>query len=410
MNIDRPLPDNRDYVSHLVCSLTGDRLPHDRMRGLSASGAPLLVEYDIAAIAKAVDRDALSRRPPDMWMWRELLPIPPDARIFRLGEQATPLVPLPEEGADPGSVCIKDEGHLPTGSFKARGMAVAVAMAKHFGARVLAVPTAGNAGAAAAAYGAAAGLDVHVVAPIDTPEITLRETAMYGARVEQVDGFIDACGQVVRRAVADRGWHDLSTLAEPYRLEGKKTIGLELAHQFNWSLPDVIYYPTGGGTGFIGMWKAFKELQRLGWIGARLPRMVSVQTDGCSPVKQALERGQESIETAWSPVTTAIPGVRVPKPLGGRLILQVIRDSGGHACSVADETALAVRAELAAHRGIHLCPEGAICVAALRDDLAAGRVGRDEKVVIFNTATGYKWPIPDPAGDGAHEDARPSRP
>ena len=273
-------------------------------------------------------------------------------------------------------------------------MAVAVTMARHFGKTELVVPTAGNAGAAAAAYGTAAGMQVHVVAPRDTPDITLREIAFLGAKTHQVDGLIDVCGQVARTSAAEHGWHNLATLAEPYRLEGKKTIGLELALQFEWSLPDIIYYPTGGGTGFIGMWKAFEELRALGWINGKLPRMVAVQTLGCCPIKSAVDAGIDEVTVAFQPVTTVVPGVRVPKPLGGRLIVTVVRESNGHASAVSDEATFNCHAEAAREHGLHLSLEGAACLAAYNEDLDAGRVTADETAVIFNTATGYKWPLP----------------
>lgn len=394
MKLNTEVKSDRDYVRNVECSSTGQVMAHDRMHGLSEVGAPLLVRYDLETIGARVDRDGIAARPGNMWMWRELLPIPPEAVIATLGEGFTPLFPSATRECDESTALIKDEGRLPTGSFKARGMAVAVSMAKHFGKSVLAIPTAGNAGAAAAAYGAAAGLSVKVFTPVDTPDVTVREMAFHGAQVFQVDGLIDACGAAVRDAVAKHGWHDLSTLAEPYRLEGKKTIGLELARQFNWSLPDVIYYPTGGGTGFIGMWKAFSELQSLGWIDCTLPRMVSVQTLGCNPIKEAFEQDLDDVPAPWSPVTTVVPGVRVPKPLGGRLILQVIRESGGHAGAVSDEAAFSIRTKIASERGINLSPEGAVCLAAYEDDLAAGRIHKDERAVVFNTATGFKWPMP----------------
>ncbi len=382
---------NKSFVRALKCSVTGQTFDHDRYHGLSQCGAPLLVDYDLGALRQALDRDEVASRPPDIWMWWEFLPMEPETIPVSLGEAVTPLIPLDTAG----QVLIKDEGRLPTGSFKARGMAMAITMARHFGKSVLAVPTAGNAGAAAAAYGASAGMDVHVFTPIDTPDVTVREISFHGAKITHVDGLIDLCGKQARAAVAKFGWLDMSTLAEPYRLEGKKTMGLELALQFGWSLPDVIYYPTGGGTGFIGMWKAFRELQALGWIGKKLPRMVSVQTTGCNPIQVAFEAGHEDIQTAFSPVDTVVPGVRVPKPLGGRLILQVLRESGGHACAVTDHSALSRRDEIAANQGISLCPEGSACVATYYEDITAGRISPSQTVVIFNTASGLKWPMPD---------------
>ncbi|MGI9423579.1 MAG: threonine synthase [Hyphomicrobiaceae bacterium] len=386
----------RTYVTHLECSFTGKHYTADRLHGLSDDGAPLLIRYDLQKIGAELQRSAIGERTGDMWMWQELLPL--DADIYRvtLGENITPLVPIdlgPKHGK--GHILIKDEGRLPTGSFKARGMAMAISMARHFGRMELVVPTAGNAGAAAAAYGAAAGMQVHVFTPDDTPEITLREIAFFGGQTHRVDGLIDRCGEFARAAAAEHGWHNLATLAEPYRLEGKKTIGLELALQFDWSLPDIIYYPTGGGTGFIGMWKAFGELRELDWIGTKLPRMVSVQTHGCSPIKKAFDAGQADVQEAFNPITTLVPGVRVPKPLGGRLIIEVLRASNGHATDVSDEAVFKCHTEAAQDHGIHLCLEGAACLAAYREDLAAGRVSQDETAVIFNTATGYKWPLPE---------------
>ena len=379
------------YVSHLECSLTGQHYSHDRMRGLSDAGAPLLVRYFLGKISEVISKDTFVQRSPDIWRWREFLPLPLEMEPVSLGEIETPLIAFRELPR----VFIKDEGRLPTGSFKARGMAVAVSMAKHFNANGLVVPTAGNAGAAAAAYGAAAGIPTHVYAPIDTPTITLQEIELHGAQCHHVDGLIDRCGQLARKAASENGLHDLSTLAEPYRLEGKKTIGFELALQFNWSLPNVIYYPTGGGTGFIGMWKAFDELEAIGWIGSRRPRMVSVQTLGCNPIQQAFEAGHDDIMTAFAPVDTIVPGVRVPKPLGGRLILSVLRASGGHACAVSDDATIECRDQIARSEGINLCPEGAACHVAYLSDLETGAVNRDETVVIFNTANGLKWPMPE---------------
>lgn len=379
------------FVLNLECSRTGCRYACDLLQGLSQAGAPLLVRYDLARLKASLDRDQVIERGRDIWMWRELLPLAPDTAPTALGEAVTPLFRIPGFGS--GHALIKDEGRLPTGSFKARGMAVAVTMAKQFGKTVLAVPTAGNAGAAAAAYGAAAGMQVHVFMPRDTPQITVEETIYHGARVTMVDGLIDTCGKLVRAAVAEHGWHDLSTLAEPYRLEGKKTMGFELALQLGWTLPDVIYYPTGGGTGFIGMWKAFEELTALGWISTKLPRMVSVQTLGCNPIKTAFDAGHDDVTEPFSPVTTCVHGVRVPKPLGGRLILQVARDSGGHACAVSDEAVARTRVMVARRHGVHLCPEGAACLAAYREDVDNGLTSPDDIAVIFNTASGLKSPF-----------------
>ena len=382
------------FVTHLECSATGARYEHDRLHGLSEHGAPLLVRYDLDAIAGAVSPEKLQERRRNMWRVHELLPVPIGAMRVALGEIATPLIPLRDDTRDRGEVLIKDEGRLPTGSFKARGMAVAVTMARHFGKQQLAVPTAGNAGAAAAAYGTRAGMEVFVFTPEDTPEVTVREIGYHGAKVFRVNGIIGECASIVRQGTRHMNWHDLSTLEEPYRLEGKKTMGLELAEQLGWELPQVIYYPTGGGTGFIGMWKAFDEMEALGWIGSERPRMVCVQSAGCSPILAALEAGEKTVANAWSPVETEIPGVRVPKPLGGALILKVIHESHGFASVAEDEVVHRTRAELAAKAGIFLSVEGALCVAAYRADREAGRVAADERVVIFNTATGFKAPMP----------------
>ncbi len=383
------------FVTHLECSESRERHDHDRLHGLSRAGKPLLVRYDLVAIAKAVSKDDLNRRAADMWRYRELLPMRSRDRLMSLGEARTPLIDLSADSAGHGYLLVKDEGRLPTGSFKARGMAVAVTMAKAFGVVRLAVPTAGNAGAAAAAYGARAGLDTFVFTPEDTSEVTVREIGYHGAKVFRVHGLINACAQIVRTRTQEMGWHDLSTLAEPYRIEGKKTMGLELAEQLGWALPDVIYYPTGGGTGFIGMWKAFDELEALGWIGPHRPRMVAVQTTGCAPIVRAFDDGMDHVPEPWDPVETDVPGVRVPKPLGDRLILNVVRESNGFAVAVSDEQAHATRERLARERGVHLCPEGAICYAACQADIAAGRVARDQHIVLFNTASGLKSPMPD---------------
>lgn len=385
-----------DFVTHLECSDSGEKYAHDRLHGLSKIGRPLLVRYALPAIGQAIDKATLRARPEGLWRYREFLPLPADATLITLGEAQTPLLRLGNDDTDrrQAKVMIKDEGRLPTGSFKARGMALAVTMAAHFGVKALSVPTAGNAGSAAAAYGARAGMTVFVFTPEDTPDMTVRETALYGARVYRVNGLIDVCGRIAREGSARFGWHDLTTLTEPYRLEGKKTMGLELAEQLDWKLPDVIYYPTGGGTGFIGMWKAFRELEAIGWLDGKMPRMVAVQADGCCPVKRAFEAGLDDIEEAWSDVDTEIHGVRVPKPLGGALILDVIRQSNGHAVSVSDEAAIEQRTRVAARHGINLCIEGAACIAAHQQDLVQQRVYPEEQVVIFNTALGLKTSMP----------------
>jgi len=266
-------------------------------------------------------------------------------------------------------------------------------MAKNFGKTRLAVPTAGNAGSAAAAYGARAGMQTFVFTPEDTPEVTAREIGYHGARVYRVNGLVNACARIVRAGTEEMAWHDLSTLEEPYRIEGKKTMGLELAEQLHWQLPDVIYYPAGGGTGFIGMWKAFAELQTIGWIGSRRPRMVAVQSTGCGPIVRAFEAGAESVDAAWEDVNTQMHGVRVPKPIGDRLMLAVIYESQGFARAISDAAADAARLEVTREEGLHICPEGALTYAAYKEDLAAGRIKGNDRVVLFNTATGLKSPM-----------------
>jgi threonine synthase len=383
------------FVTHLECSATGERYEADRVRGLSRAGKPLLVRYDLAAAREHLTKAALAVRPPDLWKWRELLPVRRAQDIVSLGEAATPLVPLEGIGRDAGGQAplVRDEGRLPTGSFKARGIAVAVSMAKAFGLPRVAMPTNGNAGAALAAYGARAGMEVVVFCPADTPEVNLREMAAHGAEVRRIDGLIDDCGRLVAEGAARGEWFDMATLREPYRLEGKKVMGLELAEQLGWSLPDAIFYPTGGGTGLIGMWKAFAELEALGFIGSERPRMYAVQAEGCAPIVRAFEAGLEEAER-WEDAHTAAAGIRVPKALGDFLILRAVRESRGAALAVSEAEIAAAVADTAGGDGLLLCPEGGATVAAWRRALAAGLVGAEERVVLFNCATGLKYPLP----------------
>ncbi len=383
------------FVTHLECSLTGEDYPADVLHGLSRAGKPLLVRYDLAALAAALDKDALARRPPDMWRYREFLPVRRAANIVSLGEAMTPIVAVPRlgSGLGGGELFIKDEGRLPTGSFKARGLGVAVSMAKELGVKRMAAPTAGNAGAALAAYCTRAGIESYVFCPEDAPEATISEIALNGARVWRVNGLINDCGKIVGDGTDAMGWFDASTLKEPYRIEGKKTMGLELAEQFGWSLPDVIFYPTGGGTGLIGMWKAFAELGEIGWIGPGRPRMVAVQAAGCAPIVRAFEAGAEHAEP-WADAHTIAHGMRVPVAIGDFLILRAVRESGGFAVAVTDEAIEAARAEVAHEEGLLLCPEGAATYAGYKQALADGRVGKDESAVLFNCATGLKYPMP----------------
>ncbi|MDP9415110.1 MAG: threonine synthase [Pseudomonadota bacterium] len=394
---DRNLVQDRDtFVTHLECSMTGERYEPDRLHGLSRAGRPLLVRYDLERARQRLTREALASRPLDMWRCREILPVRRSQSIVSLGESATPIVPLSRLAAKFGAaqLLVKDEGRLPTGSFKARGIAMAVAMAKELGVRKIAMPTNGNAGAALAAYGARAGIETVVLCPDDTPEINIRETAMHGARVYRVNGLIDDCGKIVGEGAADGHWFDFSTLKEPYRIEGKKTMGIELAEQLGWAVPDVIFYPTGGGTGLIGMWKAFAELEQLGLIGAKRPRMVAVQAEGCAPIVKAYEDGEEHAPR-WEGATTRAAGIRVPKAVGDFLILRAVRESGGFAMAVSERALMEGVEEAAASEGVLLCPEGGATLAAWRKALEAGLVGKDERAVLFNCATGLKYPLPD---------------
>jgi threonine synthase len=382
------------FVTHLECSMTGARLPADRFHNLSPAGWPLLVRYDVDAVRRSVTRAALATRAPSLWRYRELLPVR-DQHVISLGEVMTPLIRLPalERRLGGGELIVKDEGHLPTGSFKARGLAIAVSMARAFGVRRAAMPSNGNAGAALAAYGARAGIEAYVFCPADTPEVNLREIAALGAHLSRVDGLIGDCGKIVAEQTARMGWFDVSTLKEPYRIEGKKTMGFELAEQLGWTLPDVIIYPTGGGTGLIGMWKAFAELEALGWIGAARPRMVAVQASGCAPIVSAYARGLEHAEP-WQDAHTIAAGIRVPAAIGDFLILRALRESGGFAIAVDDAAILAARDELARTEGLLTCPEGAATYAAYKAALADGRISRTDRVVLFNCATGLKYPLP----------------
>src|SRR5438094_6220938 len=385
------------FVSHLECSLTGEHYPADTLHGLSRAGRPLLVRYDLDGIRRALSRGAIAERPQILWRYRELLPVRRSEDIVSLGEVVTPIVALPRIAsriAKGGEILVKDEGRLPTGSFKARGLALAVSMAKELGVRHMAMPTNGNAGAAMAAYCARAGIRATVFCPDDTPAVNIREIAMQGAAVYLVDGLIDDCGKLVAEGEKAVGWFNCSTLREPYRIEGKKTMGIELAEQLGWELPDVIFYPTGGGTGIIGMWKAFAELEAIGWIGSKRPRMVVVQAEGCAPMVKAWEEGAEHAPR-WEGAHTFAAGIRVPQAVGDFLILRAVRESGGFAIAVDDEAIARAWREIAAEEGLLLCPEGAATYAAYQAALADGRVGPGERAVLFNCATGLKYPMPE---------------
>jgi threonine synthase len=385
------------FVSHLECSLTGERYPADTLHGLSRAGRPLLVRYDLDGVRRALPRAALAERPQTLWRYRELLPVRRPHNVVSLGEVVTPLIALPRlaaKGEKSGELLVKDEGRLPTGSFKARGLALAVSMAKELGVTSMAMPTNGNAGAAMAAYCARAGMRASVFCPDDTPDVNIREIAMQGAQVFLVDGLIDDCGKLVAEGEKALGWFNCSTLREPYRIEGKKTMGIELAEQLGWEVPDVIFYPTGGGTGIIGMWKAFAELEAIGWIGPKRPRMVVVQAAGCAPMVKAWEEGVEHAPR-WPDAHTFAAGIRVPQAVGDFLILRAVRESGGFAIAVDDEAIAQAWREVAAAEGLLLCPEGAATYAAYRQALADGRVRPGERAVLFNCATGLKYPMPE---------------
>lgn len=383
---------HKSFMTHLEAAIDGTQLSADQIQTLH-KGRPLWVRYDLSAVKDSVDRERIGSRPADMWRYRELLPPSADQELVTLGEGWSPLLQCERLGSELGArdVWIKDESRLPTGSFKARGIAMALTMARRFGVTDVAIPTAGNAGGATAAYAAQAGMRATVFMPDDTPTVNQQECALFGARVFLVNGLITDCGKIVREGVERTGWFDLSTLKEPYRIEGKKTMGLELAEQLGWKLPDVILYPTGGGTGLIGMWKAFNELRELGWLeSAVMPRMISVQSDGCCPIVRAFENGERFAEPFENAHTIA-SGLRVPAAVGDFMILDAIRESGGCAVAVSEERIPEWQRLGASLTGVSVCPETAACVGALQKLLADGRIQPDEHVVIFNTGAAQKY-------------------
>ncbi len=385
----------RSFVTHLECARCGTRAdPTNEAHLCGACGGPLLVRYDLERIAGSVPRGVLDGRAHSLWRYRELLPLDDPAKAVSLGEGDTPLYELPALGRKLGlrRLMVKDEGMLPTGTFKARGAAVGVSRAGELGVTTIALPTAGNAGSAWAAYGARAGIDVVVVMPRSTPEVIQRECTAYGARTYLVDGSIADAGAIVKRAVAEYGWYDASTLKEPYRIEGKKTMGFELAEQLGWRLPDVIVYPTGGGVGLIGMWKAFDELRAVGWLaeGVKRPRFVSVQAEGCAPIVKAFHEGKDEGE-AWPDPKTVAAGLRVPKALGDFLVLRILRVSSGVAVGVSDERILDMMKAVGVTEGLLVCPEGAAAFEAVSQLRQAGTIGEQEEVVVFNTGSGLKY-------------------
>jgi len=380
-------------VTHLESAIDGTRFEPGKVWTVHKD-RPLWVRYNLAAIRQAVSRDTLASRESTMWRYRELLPLPDGAERVTLGENISPVLPCPRLGRELGlsQLFIKDESQLPTGSFKSRGMAMAVSMAKHLGIKRFGIPTAGNAGGALAAYAARAGIEAFVFMPDDTPVINQLEAHLCGARVFLVDGLITDCGRIVREGKEAMGWFDMSTLKEPYRLEGKKTMGLELAEQFHWRLPDVILYPTGGGTGLIGMGKAFLELRELGWLETeRTPRMISCQSDGCAPIVQAFASG-ERFAQPFANAHTKASGLRVPAAVGDFMMLDTIRQSGGCAVAGQEGNITTWMERVAGLEGIAICPETAVCFDCLQKLCDRGAIGRDEQVVVFNTGAAQKYP------------------
>jgi threonine synthase len=380
------------YLSHLECPRCGERLAADRVQSLCGCGSPLLARYDLAALAREGDPAMWRERPRGLWRYHELLPVQSAEGVLTLGEGGVPFLRARRLGAELGvdELWIEDEGTNPTGTFKARGAAVGMARARELGVRRVALPTAGNAGGAWAAYGAAAGIEVGVVMPSDAPELTKRECTAYGARVALVDGLIGDAGRIVARSAQEDGWFDAATLKEPYRIEGKKTMGLEIFEHFGDRPPDVIVYPCGGGVGLIGIWKAVQELRQLGWWQGPVPRMVAVQSAGCAPIVRAFEAGARE-STAWEGAATLAAGIRIPKALGDFLVLQAIYESGGCAVAVPDDETLAMMYRVAAAEGLFICPEGAAAVAAVRHLRQAGRLAPGERVLVVNTGTGLKY-------------------
>lgn len=379
-------------MRNLVCTKAGESISGNTLRNLSPAGAPLFVDYDLETAAKSLQRDAMAGRPWSMWRYHEVLPAPSAAAVVSLGEGMTPLIATPRLGQSLGlpHLSVKDEGRNPTGSFKDRGMSAAMTMAKHLGVRHLIIPTAGNAGGSAAAYAARAGIPIDVLIPKDAPAANRDECRRAGANVQLVDGFLDECGRRAGAIAAEKGWFELSTFKEPYRVEGKKTMAYELAEQLAGNMPDAIVYPTGGGTGLVAMWKAFRELETLGWIGSVWPRMISVQAEGCAPLVKAFEAGSETA-APWPSATTRVSGLRAPKVLAGVLCLQAIRESGGTAIAVPDAAMFEFVVRAGSMEGLNVCPEGAACLAALPELLRRGDLDADERVVVFNTATTHKY-------------------
>lgn len=386
------MPSTGTAATELYCSKCNKRYDIDNVMTLCSCGGPIMVDYDYRQAAQMIDKDNSTERPWSMWRYREILPVRDDANIISLGEGGTPLLPSAAIGAELGlkHLYFKDESVNPTGSFKARGLGMAVSRAKELGIGRVIIPTAGNAGSAVAAYAARAGIDCKVVMPKDVPAPFLVDCVYHGAQIELVDGSIKDCGERVAELVRDEGWFSMATLKEPYRIEGKKTMGYELAEHFDHNLPDVVIYPTGGGTGLIGMWKAFDEMERMEWIDSRRPRMVAVQSDGCAPIPRAYEQGRDRAEEWQNPHTLAA-GLRVPSAVGDFLMLRAIRESGGLALAVSDEEIIRDTFEIASKEGIFTAPEGGAVLSCLKQMLAKGDVSSNDRIVLFITGSGYKY-------------------
>src|SRR3954463_4124939 len=381
------------FLTHLECTNCGATYDWKELQNLCTKcQKPLFPVYDLEAVGKKLKKEDLAAREKSLWRFREALPLPMDVEPVTFGEGGTPLLAAPRFGEAAGltNLWVKDEAQNPTQSFKARGMATAVSMAKYLGAKKLAVPSAGNAGGAMAAYAARAGLEAHIFMPSDTPLANIIECRELGAQVVLIEGLITDCGAEIAKRKTEEGWFDMSTLKEPYRVEGKKTLGYELAEQLDWTLPDVILYPTGGGTGLIGMWKAFDEMEALGWIGAERPRMFTVQASGCAPIVRAFEAG-EKFAPEFPNAHTLASGLRVPKAVGDFIMLDILRKSGGGAVTVEDEEMISATREVGTAEGLFVAPEGAACFVAARKLLAGGKIGGEERVVIFNTGSGIKY-------------------
>jgi threonine synthase len=394
------------FAREILCPRCHNRFSLAQLLNLCSCGSPLLVDYDLKTASAALAKSSLRDRAPTLWRYRELLPLENDANLVSLGEGFTPLLEAKTLAREFGvqRLWIKDEAQNPTGSFKDRGLSVAVSRANELGVKKVAIPSAGNAGGSLSAYAARAGIEAYVFMPKDTPAANQIEARQYGAQLTLVDGLINDCGRLIAERKAAEGWFDVSTLKEPYRVEGKKTMGYEIAEQLNWTLPDVIIYPTGGGTGLIGMWKAFQEMEELGWIGSKRPRMVSVQAAGCAPIVKAFTEGKENAEP-WPQAKTVASGLRVPQAMGDFLMLRALRESNGTALSVSDDEMLAEIPRVGRAEGIFFCPEGAACVAALRHLTEQKWIKTTDEVLIFNTASGLKYLDvlqPAPGRKGSH--------